>query len=109
MCAKSKHEFWKKRSTVSSLRKQGKFWNTENPHWKIDDIVKRSHCLQLFWFNGIIGQFFFVNEEGAAIRLSGNIKRKIEQKAIENIWFQQDGAKCRTAQATLLESEYYFK
>ena len=59
---------------------------------------------------GIIGPFFFENEEGETVTVNGNRYRamlneflftKIEEKDIGNIWFQRDGATCHTAEATL--------
>ena len=58
---------------------------------------------------GIIGTFFFQNEQGEAVTVNGDRYRamlneflftKIEEKDIGNIWFQQDGATCHTAEAT---------
>ena len=63
-----------------------------------------------FWFSGIIGQFFFENEQGEAITVNGDRYRtmlneflltKIEEEDIGNIWFQQDQATCHSAEATL--------
>ena len=63
-----------------------------------------------FWFRGIIGSFFFENEQGEAVRVNGDHYRamwneflftKIEEEDIGNIWFQQDGATCHTFEATL--------
>ena len=63
-----------------------------------------------FWSRGIIGPFFFENEQGEAVTVNGDRYRailneflftKIEEKDIGNIWFQQDGATCYTAEATL--------
>ena len=59
---------------------------------------------------GIIEQFFFKNEQGEAVTVNGVRYRamlneflftKIEEKDIGNIWFQQDGAMCHTAEASL--------
>ena len=50
------------------------------------------------------------NEQGEAVRVNGDRYRailkeflftKIEEEDIGNIWFQQDGAMCHTAEATL--------
>ena len=63
-----------------------------------------------FWSRGIIGPFFFKNEQVEAVTINGNRYRamlneflfiKIEEEDIGNIWFQQDGATCHTAKATL--------
>ena len=54
--------------------------------------------------------FFFENKQGEAISVNGNRYRamlnkflltKIEEYDIGSIWFQQDGATCHTAKATL--------
>ena len=53
---------------------------------------------------------FFENEQGEAVRVNGDRYRvtlheflftKIEEEDIGNIYFQQDGATCHTAEATL--------
>ena len=57
-----------------------------------------------------IGPFFFENEQGEPITVNGGrcptmlnefLFTKIEEKDIGNIWFQQDGATCYTAEPTL--------
>ena len=62
------------------------------------------------WFRGIIERFFFENEQEEAVTVKGDRYRallneflfiKIEEEDISNIWFQQDGATCHTAEATL--------
>ena len=63
-----------------------------------------------FWPRGIIGPFFFENEQGEAVTVNGDRYRtmlneflftKIEEEDIGIIWFQQDGATCHTVEATL--------
>ena len=63
-----------------------------------------------FWSGSIIGPFFFENEQGESVTVNGDRYRvmmneflftKIEEEDIGNIWFQQDGATCYTAEATL--------
>ena len=59
---------------------------------------------------GIIEPFFFENEQEDSVTVNGNRYRamlneflftKIEEEDIGNIWFQQNGATCHTAEATL--------
>ena len=59
-----------------------------------------------FWSRGIIGQYFFENEQGQAVTVNGDRYRamlneflftKIEEEDIANIWFQQEGATFHTA------------
>ncbi len=54
--------------------------------------------------------FFLENNQGVAVTVNGDRYRamlnkflftKIEEEDIGNIWFQQDGATCHTAEATL--------
>ena len=61
-------------------------------------------------FGGIIGAFFFENEQGGAVTVNDNRYRamlneylftKIEEEDIGTFWFQQDGATCHTAEVTL--------
>jgi len=63
-----------------------------------------------FWSGGIIGPFFFENEQGAAVTVNGKRYRamlteflllKFEEEDTDDIWFQQNGAPCHTANATI--------
>ena len=60
--------------------------------------------------NWAIFFFFFENDQGEAITVNGDryhamfnefLFTKIEQEDTGNIWFQQVGATCHTAEATL--------
>ena len=87
---------------------------TENPHAYIEKStqIETSHFLvRIFDSVGLIGPFFFKNEQGVAVTVNGDRNRamlyeflfiKIEEEDIGNIWFQQDGATCHTAEATLV-------
>ena len=87
-------------------------WGTENPHAYIESPThpKRVTVWCGFWSRGIIGQFFFENEQGEAVTVNGNRYRamlneflftKIEEENIGNICFQQDGTKYHISEATL--------
>ena len=63
-----------------------------------------------FWCRGIIEPFFFENEPREAVTVNGGLYQailnellftKIEKENISNIWFQQVGAICHTAEAAL--------
>ena len=61
-----------------------------------------------FWYVGIIGPFFFENEQGAAVTvnsyrdiLNAFLVPKIEEDDMNEIWFQEDGATCHTANVTI--------
>ena len=75
-----------------------RIWDTENPHTYIEKLThpKRITVWCGFWSRGIIGPFFFENEQGEAIRVNGDSYRamlneflftKIEEDDIGNIWF----------------------
>ena len=58
----------------------------------------------------MVGPFFFENKQGESVTVNGDRYRamlneflftKIEEEDIGNIWFQQDGATCHTAEVTL--------
>ena len=78
-----------------------RIWGTENPNAYIDKPThqKRVTVWCRFWFT-IIEPFFFENEQGQAM-LNEFLFTKIEEEDIGNIWFQQDGATCHTAEPTL--------
>ena len=87
-------------------------WGTENPYAYIEKPthLKRVTVWCEFWCRGIIGQFFSENEQIEGIKVNGDRYRatlneflftKIEEEYIGNIWCQQDGATCHTAEATL--------
>ena len=84
-------------------------WGTEKPHAYIEMSMhpKRVTVWCRFWSRGIIGPFFFENEQGEAVTVNGDRYRtmlneflftKIEEEDIGNIWFQKDGATCHTAE-----------
>ncbi|KZC15025.1 hypothetical protein WN55_08618 [Dufourea novaeangliae] len=80
-----------------------RIWGSENPHVIVE---KPMHPQRVtvwcgFWSGGIIGPFFFENEQGNAVTVNGDRYRamlsdflfpKIEEDDIDDIWFQQDGA-----------------
>ena len=81
----------------------------ERTHWKAD-AAKTSYCLVRILVQRHIWAIFFENEQGEAVTVNGDRYRamlneflftKIEKGDIGNIWFQQDGATCHTAEDTL--------
>ena len=62
------------------------------------------------WSGGIIGPFFFKNDAGATVTVNGIRYRAminqflfpiIDDMDTDDIWFQQDGATCHTANETI--------
>ena len=86
-----------------------RIWGTENPH-AYSTHPKRVTVWCGFWSKSTIAPFFFENEQEEAVQVKGDRYRamlkeflftKIEEQDIGNIWFQQNGARCHTAEATL--------
>ena len=116
-------QFWQKKKIIFSdeahfdlggyVNKQNcRIWGTENPHAYIEKpkYPKRITVWCGFWSRGIIGPFFFANEQGELVTVNGDRYRamlneflftKIEVEDIANIWLQQDGATCHTPEAKL--------
>lgn len=89
-----------------------RIWGTENPHVVEEKPIhpQRVTVWCGFWSGGIIGPFFFENDEGAAVTVNGERYRamltdwffgQMEEYDLDDIWFQQDGATCHTAHATV--------
>ncbi|GFV89929.1 DUF4817 domain-containing protein [Trichonephila clavipes] len=62
------------------------------------------------WAGGIIGPYFFKNDEGHNVTVNGDRYRAIitnffipelNNHDVQELWFQQDGATCHTARATI--------
>ncbi|GFS95828.1 putative transposable element [Trichonephila clavipes] len=62
------------------------------------------------WAGGIIGPYFFKNDEGYNVTVNGDRSRamitnffipELNNHDVQELWFQQDGATCHTACATI--------
>ncbi|GFU92416.1 putative transposable element [Trichonephila clavipes] len=62
------------------------------------------------WAGGIIGPYFFKNDEGHNVTVNGDRYRaminnffipELNNHDVQEMWFQQDGATCHTARATI--------
>ncbi|GFW06709.1 DUF4817 domain-containing protein [Trichonephila clavipes] len=62
------------------------------------------------WAGGIIGPYFFKNDEGHNVTVNGDRYRatitncfipELNNHDVQKLWFQQDGATCHTARATI--------
>ena len=89
-----------------------RIWGTENPYAYLGKPThpKRVTVWCGFWSRGIIRSFFLENEHGEALTVNGDRYRvmlneflftKIDEEDIGNIWFQQVGITCHTAEAIL--------
>ncbi|GFV96291.1 transposable element Tc3 transposase [Trichonephila clavipes] len=62
------------------------------------------------WAGGIIGPYFFKHDEGHNVTVNGDRYRamitnffipELNNNDVQELWFQQDGATCHTARATI--------
>ncbi|GFX07080.1 transposable element Tc3 transposase [Trichonephila clavipes] len=62
------------------------------------------------WAGGIIGPYFFKNDEGHNVKVNGDRYRamitncfipELNNHDVQELWFQQDGATCHSARATI--------
>ncbi|GFU39213.1 uncharacterized protein TNCV_1902971 [Trichonephila clavipes] len=62
------------------------------------------------WAGGIIGPYFFKNDEGHNVTVNGDRYRamitnffihELNNHDVQELWFQQDGATCHTARVTI--------
>ena len=89
-----------------------RIWGAENPR-EIQERPLHPQRVTVWcglWFGGLIGPYFFENEDGNAVTVNGLRYRemittflwpKLEDIDIDDMWFQQDGATCHTADATV--------
>ena len=89
-----------------------RIWGENNPQ-QIQQLPMHPEKLTVWcglWSAGIIGPFFFKNDAGATVTVNGIRCRaminqflflKINDIDADDICFQQDGAKCHTANQTI--------
>lgn len=89
-----------------------RIWGEENPRMILE---KPMHPQRVtvwcgFWAGGVIGPYFFQNEAGTALSVTGDRYRsmignflwnELDGIDIQRMWFQQDGATPHTANETL--------
>ncbi|GFV42157.1 histone-lysine N-methyltransferase SETMAR [Trichonephila clavipes] len=72
--------------------------------------VERKTVWCALWAGGIIGPYFFKNDEGDNVTVNGDRYRamitnffipELNNHDVQKLWFQQDGATCHTARATI--------
>ncbi|GFV88182.1 uncharacterized protein TNCV_3243311 [Trichonephila clavipes] len=87
-------------------------WSEANPQVYVET---PSHPEKLtvwwaLWAGGIIGPYFFKNDEGHNVTFNGDQYRamitnffipELSNHDVQELWFQQDGATCHTARATI--------
>ncbi|GFY06370.1 uncharacterized protein TNCV_3651571 [Trichonephila clavipes] len=89
-----------------------RIWSEANPQVYVETPL---HAEKLtvwcaLWAGGIIGPYFFKNDEGHNITVNGDRYRamitnffipELNNHDVQELWFQQDGATCYTARATI--------
>ncbi|GFX30981.1 hypothetical protein TNCV_2024841 [Trichonephila clavipes] len=77
------------------------------------DVLPRGEKLTVWcalWAGGIIGPYFFKNNEGHNVTVNGDRYRamitnffilELNNHDVQELWFQQDGATCHTDRATI--------
>lgn len=83
-----------------------RIWATENPHAIHQQPLydKKTTVWCGFWAGGVIGPYFFdetVNGERYRQMLTDFLWPELTRLALDNMWFQQDGATCHTARDTI--------
>ncbi|EFN77040.1 hypothetical protein EAI_10270, partial [Harpegnathos saltator] len=89
-----------------------RIWHDANPH-EVQQVAMHPQKITVwcgFWAGGVISPYFFKNDVGEAITVNGERYRtmitnifwpKLNDMDVDNMWFQQDGATCHTADATM--------
>lgn len=89
-----------------------RIWSDANPQ-EVHQVAMHPQKVTVwcgFWVGGVIGPYFFQNDGGEAITVNGDRYRtmitdffwpRLNNMNMNDMWFQQDGATCHTADATM--------
>ncbi|GFU78868.1 putative transposable element [Trichonephila clavipes] len=97
---------------VEWLHQQTKLWSEANPQVYVETPLhpEKLTVWCALWAGGIIGPYFFKNDEGHNVTVNGDRYRvmitnfvipELNNHDVQELWFQQDGATCPTARATI--------
>ncbi|GFX54542.1 uncharacterized protein TNCV_792291 [Trichonephila clavipes] len=89
-----------------------RIWSEANPQVYIETPLhpEKLTVWCALWAGGIIGPYFFKNDEGHNATVNGDQYRamitnffipELNSHDVQELWFQQDGATCHTARATI--------
>ncbi|GFW23548.1 putative DD41D transposase [Trichonephila clavipes] len=93
-------------------KQNGRIWSEANPQVYVETPLhpEKLTVRCALWAGGIIGPYFFKNDEGHNVTVNGDRYRTIitnffipelNNHDVQELWFQQDGATCHTARATI--------
>ncbi|GFY00444.1 uncharacterized protein TNCV_1664831 [Trichonephila clavipes] len=89
-----------------------RMWSEANPQVYVETPLhpEKLTVWCALWAGGIIGPYFFKNDEGHNVTVNGDRYRamitnffipELNNHDVQELWFQQDGATCHTARATI--------
>ncbi|GFU51833.1 putative DD41D transposase [Trichonephila clavipes] len=89
-----------------------RIWSEANPQVYVETPLhpEKLTVWCALWAGGIIGPYFFKNDEGHNVTVNGDRYRamitnffipELSNHDFQELWFQQDGATCHTAHATI--------
>ncbi|GFY28377.1 transposable element Tc3 transposase [Trichonephila clavipes] len=89
-----------------------RIWSEANPQVYVETPLypEKLTVWCVLWADGIIGPYFFKNDEGHNVTVNGDRYRamitnffipELNNHDVQELWFQQDGATCPIARATI--------
>ncbi|GFS60439.1 uncharacterized protein TNCV_946951 [Trichonephila clavipes] len=89
-----------------------RIWSEANPQVYVETSLhpEKLTVWCALWAGGIIGPYFFKNDGGHNVTVNGDRYRamitnffipELNNHDVQELWFQQDGATCHTARATI--------
>ncbi|GFW13140.1 putative DD41D transposase [Trichonephila clavipes] len=89
-----------------------RIWSEANPQVYVETPLhpEKLTVWCTLWVGGIIGPYFFKNDEGHNVTVNGDGHRamitnffipELNDHDVQELWFQQDGITCHTARATI--------
>ncbi|GFX63546.1 transposable element Tc3 transposase [Trichonephila clavipes] len=89
-----------------------RIWSEANPQMHVETPLhpEKLTVWCALWAGGIIGPYFFKNDEGHNLTVNGDRYRamitnffipELNNHDVQELWFQQDGATCHTARDTI--------
>ncbi|GFT46993.1 uncharacterized protein TNCV_3746731 [Trichonephila clavipes] len=93
-------------------KQNGRIWSEANPQVYVETTLhpEKLTVWCALWVGGIIGPYFFKNDEGHNVTVNGDRYRamitnffipELNNPDVQELWFQQDGATCHTVRAPI--------